>query len=45
MKTTSILMGLAGIMATTLVAAEVQNYATTVRATKAHKPWSMLRAI
>ena len=29
MKTTSILMGLAGIMATTLVAAEVQNYATT----------------
>ena len=28
MKTTSILIGLAGIMATTLVAAEVQNYAT-----------------
>ena len=29
MKTTRILIGLAGIMATTLVAAEVQNYATT----------------
>jgi hypothetical protein len=29
MKTTSILIGLAGLMATTLVAAEVQNYATT----------------
>jgi hypothetical protein len=28
MKTTSILIGLAGIMATALVAAEVQNYAT-----------------
>jgi len=28
MKTTSILIGLAGILATTLVAAEVQNYAT-----------------
>ena len=28
MKTTTILIGLAGIMATALVAAEVQNYAT-----------------
>ena len=28
MKTKSILIGLAGLMATTLVAAEVQNYAT-----------------
>ena len=28
MKTTTVLIGLAGIMATALVAAEVQNYAT-----------------
>ena len=44
MKTTSILMGLAGIMATTLVAAEVQNYATTGTSDQSPQA-SMLRAI
>jgi hypothetical protein len=42
MKTTTILIGLAGIMATALVAAEVQNYATA--ATSDQSPQAVVDA-
>ena len=44
MKTTTVLIGLAGIMATALVAAEVQNYATAATGGQS-QPSSMRRAV
>ena len=45
MKTNSILIGLAGIMATALVAAEVQNYATAATSDQSAQLSSMRKAI